>query len=227
MSSLQHIDRGLRVFVGNHWPELDPRRLDRHRVGSGTKNQEISLRDFQLFFVQIFARDVVLRYLTGANFLPIAFSGVFDARYDPCLERVSLFQQLVHTFRIDTFNVGQALQISRLQSRGLGREVGRTRLSALAPALPVNPDLGLLTMRLRQSLFLCCGFLRNGFRLRQFLLSSSLLYGLLCWRLLSFDFLRSRRLLLSLLFGSHSRSLAPSCALGKSGRQASAKEYLA
>ena len=147
--------------------ELDPHLLDRHRVSSGTKNPEISPRDFPSLFVQIFARDVVFGHLTGANLLPIAFSGVFDARYDPCLERVSLFQQLVNTFRIDTFNVGQALQVSRLQSRRLRAEVGRTRLAALAPALPVNPDLGLLTRCFRQRFFLCCGFLRNGFPLRQ------------------------------------------------------------
>src|ERR1700687_968221 len=45
------------------------------------------------------------------------------------------------------------------------------------------------------------------------------MYGLPGGRLLSFAFLRSRRLLLGLLFGSHSRSLAPSCALGKRRRQ--------
>src|ERR1700686_366622 len=124
------------------------------------------LRDLPSLFVQIFARDVVLGYLTGANFLPIAFSGVFDARYDSCFERVSLFQQLVNTFRIDAFNVGQALQISRLQSRRLRAEDGRTRLSAPAPNPPVNPDLALPASGFR--LLFLRGFLRNGFSLRQF-----------------------------------------------------------
>src|ERR1700686_2110543 len=127
------------------------------------------LRDLPSLFVQIFARNVVFGYLTGANFLPIAFSGVFDARYDSCLERVPFFQQLVNTFRIDIFDVGQALQISRLQSRTLPGERGGTWLSELAPTLPVNSDLALPASRFRQRLLLRCGFPRTGFPLRRFL----------------------------------------------------------
>jgi hypothetical protein len=59
-----------------------------------------------LLFVQILARHVVFGHFMGANLLPLVFSGVFHARYDPCLERVAFLQQLVNTFRIDTFDVG-------------------------------------------------------------------------------------------------------------------------
>jgi hypothetical protein len=42
-----------------------------------------------LLFVQILAGDVVFRYFAGADFLLVVSRGVFDARYDPCLERVA------------------------------------------------------------------------------------------------------------------------------------------
>ena len=57
-------------------------------------------------FVQIFAWHIVFGYLTGANFLPLASPGLFDARYHPRLEGVAFLHQLVHTFGIDILDVG-------------------------------------------------------------------------------------------------------------------------
>jgi len=60
---------------------------------------------FSLVLVQVFFGDVVLGHFAGANFLTLAFSGLFDAGYDSRLEGVALFQQFVHTFGIDTLDV--------------------------------------------------------------------------------------------------------------------------
>ena len=43
---------------------------------------------------------------TGANLSTAAFSRIFDARYNPSLERVAFLHQLINTFRIDTFDLG-------------------------------------------------------------------------------------------------------------------------
>jgi hypothetical protein len=64
------------------------------------------LRDFPLPLGRVLARHIIFRYLPGANFLSVACSGVFDARYDPGLKRVAFLYQLVDTFRIDTFYFG-------------------------------------------------------------------------------------------------------------------------
>ncbi len=65
-----------------------------------------SIARLPLLFILIFARHVVFGHFTGANFLLVASSGVLDAGYDPCLERVAFLDQLVNTFRIGTFDVG-------------------------------------------------------------------------------------------------------------------------
>src|SRR5258705_1073064 len=66
----------------------------------------------RLVFVQIFAGDIILRYFVGVDFAFV--SGVFHSLHDTCLERISFFDELVHTFRICTFTVGQSLQVTRL-----------------------------------------------------------------------------------------------------------------
>jgi hypothetical protein len=50
------------------------------------------------------------------NFL-LAVSGIFHARHYFGLERVPFLEQLVDTFRIRAFKVGQTLQISGLPGR--------------------------------------------------------------------------------------------------------------
>ena len=65
-----------------------------------------SIARLPLLFVLIFAGHVVFGHFTGANFLLVASSGVLDAGYDPCLERVAFLDQLVNTLRIGTFDVG-------------------------------------------------------------------------------------------------------------------------
>src|ERR1700722_8931512 len=42
----------------------------------------------------------------GANLSTVAFSRIFDAQYNPSLERVAFVHQLINTFRIDTFDFG-------------------------------------------------------------------------------------------------------------------------
>ena len=53
----------------------------------------------------------------GANFPLVSVPGAFHTSYYVSLERVSFFEQLVHTLRIRGFDVGQSLQISRLFAR--------------------------------------------------------------------------------------------------------------
>lgn len=77
-------------------------------------------REF-LIFVQIFFGHVIFRHFTSSNFSVVAFARFFHARDHTGLERVAFLQQLVDTFRIDTFYVGQALQISGLLARMLYR----------------------------------------------------------------------------------------------------------
>jgi len=46
------------------------------------------------------------------HFAHATFVGLLDPRHYASLKRVSFFHQLVNTFGIRTFNIGQALQIA-------------------------------------------------------------------------------------------------------------------
>jgi hypothetical protein len=62
-----------------------------------------------LLFIPILAGDIILRHLMRANLLLASFTSVFHARHCVGLERVSFLDQLGHTLRIRTFDVGQSL----------------------------------------------------------------------------------------------------------------------
>jgi hypothetical protein len=62
-----------------------------------------------LLFIQILAGNIVLRHLMRANLLLVIVTSVFYARHCVGLERVSFLDQLGHTLRIRTFDVGQSL----------------------------------------------------------------------------------------------------------------------
>ena len=53
----------------------------------------------------------------GANFAGVGVSGIFDAFHYLGFERVSFFEQFIHTLGIRAFGVGQALQIPGLTTR--------------------------------------------------------------------------------------------------------------
>ena len=59
-----------------------------------------------LFFIQILLGNIILRYLVRANLPLIGAPGVFHALHYVSFKRVSLFEQLVDTFRIRTLDVG-------------------------------------------------------------------------------------------------------------------------
>src|SRR6266481_10165919 len=59
----------------------------------------------------------MLRHLMCAHFPLVSVPGVLHALHHVGLERVSFLEQLVHTLRIRTFDVGQPLQVSRLLAR--------------------------------------------------------------------------------------------------------------
>jgi len=82
---------------------------------------------FDLLFVQVFAGHVVFGHFTRANFLSFAFSGILNPRHYPSLERVPFFKQLINTFRIRTFDVGQTLQVSGLFARARSRSLAGER----------------------------------------------------------------------------------------------------
>jgi len=67
--------------------------------------------------IQILAGNIILGHFMCANFPLVGILGVFHALHHVGLERVSLLEQLVHTLRIRTLDVGQSLQISRLLAR--------------------------------------------------------------------------------------------------------------
>src|SRR3981081_337706 len=67
--------------------------------------------------IQILARNIILRHFMRSNFPLVSVPGVFHALHHVGLERVSFFEQLVHTLRIRSLDVGQSLQISRLLPR--------------------------------------------------------------------------------------------------------------
>ena len=60
-------------------------------------------------FIQIFLGNIILRYLIRTNLLLVIVTSVFYARHCVGLERVSFLDQLGHTLRIRTFDVGQSL----------------------------------------------------------------------------------------------------------------------
>jgi len=62
-----------------------------------------------LLFIQILAGNIILRHLMRANLLLVSVTSVFYARHCIGLERVSFLDQLGHTLRIRTFDVGQSL----------------------------------------------------------------------------------------------------------------------
>jgi hypothetical protein len=56
--------------------------------------------------LRVVGLDDVGGFGTGANLSTAAFSRIFDARYNPSLERVAFVHELINTFRIDTFDFG-------------------------------------------------------------------------------------------------------------------------
>ena len=81
----------------------------RHRIGNRREFEKT--RAAALFFVEIFAGNIIFGHLVSSNFLLISVPGLFDARHYVCLEGASFFDQLVDTLRIRTFEGGQSLQI--------------------------------------------------------------------------------------------------------------------
>ena len=69
-----------------------------------------------LLVVQIFAGNVILGHFVRVYFPSVLVVGLFDARHHTGLKRVTFVNQLVNTFRVRAFDVGQSLQISRLPS---------------------------------------------------------------------------------------------------------------
>ena len=112
------------------------RKLDyRHRIGNRREFEKT--RADALFFVEIFAGNIIFGHLVSSNFLLISVPGLFDARHYVCLEGASFFDQLVDTLRIRTFEGGQSLQIPCLAARG-----GSTRPGAdCAPDAPLLSDI--------------------------------------------------------------------------------------
>ena len=62
-----------------------------------------------LFFVQIFARNIVLRHLVRANFLLVSVVSAFDTSHDVGFECIPFLDQLVNALRIGSFEAGQPL----------------------------------------------------------------------------------------------------------------------
>ncbi len=67
------------------------------------------LTHYSLLFIQILAGNIILRHLVRANLLLVSVTSVFHACHCVGLERVSFLDQLGHTLRICTFDVGQPL----------------------------------------------------------------------------------------------------------------------
>jgi hypothetical protein len=63
-------------------------------------------RSRALIFIQIFAGNIILRHLMRANFPLNPAPGVFHASHDFGLERVSFLDELAHTLRIRSLDVG-------------------------------------------------------------------------------------------------------------------------
>jgi len=135
----------------------------------------------RLLLIRILARNIILRHLVCANFPLVSVPGVFHPLYHVRLKRVPFPEQLVHTLRIRTLDVGQSLQISRLLARLRSQSLQCECHSIHALAFHLNP----LFIQL---------FLYRLLRRRHFLAHSSP---------------RLRVLHLGFLFGSHRRSLPP------------------
>jgi len=63
----------------------------------------------RLFLVQIFARNIVFRYLVGMNFLLVSVLSALDTGNDIGFERIPFLDQLVDALRIRNFEAGQSL----------------------------------------------------------------------------------------------------------------------
>jgi len=57
----------------------------------------------RLVFIQIFAGNIVFRYLVRANFLLVSGLSALNTRYDVGLERIPFFDQLLDALRIRGF----------------------------------------------------------------------------------------------------------------------------
>ena len=81
-----------------------------------------SSRQRKILFVvapSVFLRHVVLGNFSGPDFTPIGVRRILDAAHDFCLERLALFRQFFHAFRIHIFSPWQCLDVARL-SAGIG-----------------------------------------------------------------------------------------------------------
>jgi len=79
--------------------------------GKGKENQQdasIGTRNL-LFFVQIFAGNIVLRHLVRANFLLVSVVSAFDTSNDVGFECIPFLDQLVDALRIRSLETGQSL----------------------------------------------------------------------------------------------------------------------
>jgi hypothetical protein len=65
--------------------------------------------DLCSILVQIFARNIVLRYLVRANFLLVSVVSTFDTSDDVGFECIPFLDQLADALRIRSFDAGQAL----------------------------------------------------------------------------------------------------------------------
>ena len=73
---------------------------------SSSRSLKFESGEPRLLRIQIFLRHVVFRNLARAHFLAFALSGILNARNYTSLKCVAFFEQLVDTFRIDTFDFG-------------------------------------------------------------------------------------------------------------------------
>src|SRR5207237_9631018 len=115
----------------------------------------------RLLLIRILARNIILRHLMCANFPLVSVPGVLHPLYHVRFKRVSFPEQLVHTLRIRTLDVGQSLQISRLLARLRSQCLQCECHSIHALAFHLNPLLSQL-------------FLYRLLRRRHFLAHSSL-----------------------------------------------------
>jgi hypothetical protein len=65
--------------------------------------------DHSLIFIAILAGNIILWDFVRVNFSLVGVSGVLHALHRFGLERVSFFEQLVHTLGIRAFDAGQSL----------------------------------------------------------------------------------------------------------------------
>src|SRR6266436_2455833 len=89
----------------------------RRGCGGSSRNSGGGRADHSLVLIAILAGNIILGDFMRVNFAPVGVAGVLYALHRFGLEGVSFFEQLVHTFRIRTFEAGQSLQISGLAAR--------------------------------------------------------------------------------------------------------------